>query len=256
VSGNTSMQVLLDELLRRQEADKPVKFWLRDDDAVEPSAALSRFSALTEAYSIPATLAVIPENTGEALVENLRNLNHINIAVHGWSHKNYAPETEKKQELGSHRPYGQVLVELSQGFNKLSALYADRFVPLLVPPWNRIAQGLIDSLSDMGFAGLSTFGHEKPATIKMINTHVDLIDWKSTRGGRASDLLVGEFVENIGATNKPIGFLTHHLVHDEAAWSFMESFFEATAHHRGCRWVSSREILNSALPDPRFPAQQ
>jgi peptidoglycan/xylan/chitin deacetylase (PgdA/CDA1 family) len=249
------MQVLLDELKRRQDAGNPVTFWLRDDDAVEPSAALSRFSALTEAYSIPATLAVIPENTGEALAENLRHMSHIDIAVHGWSHKNHAPETEKKQELGIHRPCEQVLVELSQGFNTLSTLYADRFVPLLVPPWNRIAHELIDSLSDIGFTGLSTFGHEKPEAIKMINTHVDLIDWKGTRGGRSSDLLVGEFIENICATQKPIGFLTHHLVHDEAAWSFMENLFEATARHKGCRWVSSREILNRGLPDPGFPAQ-
>jgi hypothetical protein len=255
VSGNIFMHVLSDELNRRKQAGKPVRFWLRDDDAVEPSTALSRFNTLTEAYSIPATLAVIPENTGEPLVENLDNLSHINIAVHGWSHKNYAPDTQKKQELGSHRPCEQVLVELSQGFNRLSALYTDRFVPLLVPPWNRIAQDLVGSLSDIGFAGLSTFGHEKPATIKMINTHVDLIDWKGTRGGRASDQLFGEFIENIRATDKPIGLLTHHLVHDEAAWSFMESLFEATAHHGGCRWVSSREILESTLPNPGFPAQ-
>jgi hypothetical protein len=256
------MQVLLDELKRRQDVGMPVEFWLRDDDAVEPSAALSRFNTLTETYSIPATLAVIPEQTGEALVESLHHMSHINIAVHGWSHKNHAPETEKKQELGSHRPSEQVLIELAKGFSRLSTLYGGRFVPLLAPPWNRIAHDLVDSLSDIGFAGLSTFGHEKPAAIKMLNTHVDLIDWKGTRGGRASDPLVGEFIENIRSTQKPIGFLTHHLVHDEAAWSFMENLFQATAQHEGCRWVSSPEILNmdrllfhEPLPDPRLPAQ-
>lgn len=239
------MRELLDELTHRQNVGKPVTFWLRDDDAVEPSAALSRFNSLTEAYSIPATLAVIPECTGEALVENLHQATHINIAVHGWSHKNYAPETQKKQELGSHRSVDAIVAELSKGFNRLSTSYADCFVPLLVPPWNRIAHDVVNSLADIGFTGLSTFGHEKPAVIKMINTHVDLIDWKGTRGARPSDTLVGEFIENIRTTEKPIGFLTHHLVHDEVAWSFMESLFEATSHHEGCRWVSSREILDT-----------
>ena len=126
---------------------------------------------------------------------------------------------------------------------------------MLVPPWNRIADDLVGSLPAIGFTGLSTFGHEKPAAIQMINTHVDLIDWKGTRGGRAADSLLGEFIENICATEKPIGFLTHHLVHDEAAWHFMEILFEATARHDGRLWVSSREILDRSLPDPGFPTQ-
>jgi len=248
------MQELLDELEHRRIAGKPVRFWLRDDDAVKPSAALSRFNTLTERYSIPTTLAVIPENTGKALVENLSHMKHINIAVHGWSHKNHAPENEKKQELGSHRSSELVLAELSRGLSKLSALYKDRFVPLLVPPWNRIADDLVDSLADIGFTGLSTFGHEKPAVIKMMNTHVDLIDWKGTRGGRESDQLVGEFIKIMRATEKPVGFLTHHLVHDELAWRFIEDFFEMTKHHDGCCWMSSREVLDETLPNPGFPA--
>jgi hypothetical protein len=255
VSKYLSMQVLLDELKRRQDAGNPVELWLRDDDAIEPSAALSRFNTLTKAYSIPATLAVIPENTGEALVENLAPLSHLNIAVHGWSHNNYAPDTQKKQELGNHRSFELVLAELSDGFEVLSTSYAERFVPLLVPPWNRIADDLVAYLPGIGFTGLSTFGHEKPAAIRMINTHVDLIDWKGTRGGRAADSLLGEFIENIRATQKPIGFLTHHLVHDEAAWHFMENLFEATAILDGRLWVSSREILDRALPDPGFPTE-
>jgi len=116
------MQALLDELNRRQDAGKPVRFWLRDDDAVEPTKALSRFNILTSSYSIPATLALIPENTEQALAEELQQMAHLNIAVHGWSHENHAPATQKKQELGNHRPQEQVLAELSNGFNKLFAL--------------------------------------------------------------------------------------------------------------------------------------
>lgn len=249
------MKKLLDELSRRQDAGSPVTFWLRDDDAVVPSAALDRFNTLTEAYSVPATLAVIPENTGEALAKCLQPMSHIDIAVHGWSHSNYAPATQKRQELGSHRPVELVLGELSKGFDNLSTLYAKHFVPILVPPWNRITPNLLDSLAGVGFTALSAFGQEEPAVIKMLNTHVDLIDWKGTRGGRATDLLIGDFINTIQTTRKPIGFLTHHLVHDDAAWAFMETLFDATVRHTGCRWVSSREILDKESPDPGFPAQ-
>lgn len=255
MSSASDMQPFLDELKRREDDGNPITFWLRDDDAIEPSDALDRFNSLTKAYSIPATVAVIPETTGQTLVENLRAMSHIHIAVHGWSHGNHAPESEKKQELGSHRPIDEVLAELSKGFKRLSSLYTNRFVPLLVPPWNRIADDVVSSLGSLGFKGLSTFGLEKPTPIKMINTHIDLIDWKGSRGGRNSDQLIGEFIRCSRATGNPVGFLTHHLVHDAAAWAFMENLFEASGHHGGCRWVSSEEILNDSFPDPRFPAE-
>jgi len=58
--------------------------------------------------------------------------------------------------------------------------------------------------------------------------------------------LIGEFIDNIQASEKPIGFLTHHLVHDEAAWYFMESLFEATSGYDGDLWVASRDLLDVA----------
>ena len=38
------------------------------------------------------------------------------------------------------------------------------------------------------------------------------------------------------AQDSPIGLLTHHLVHDAAAWALMELIFEATAGKPGCAW--------------------
>ncbi|MGG2478785.1 polysaccharide deacetylase family protein, partial [Rhizobium sp. BR5] len=54
----------LDECSRRGiTAD----LWLRDDDAVEPTAALDTLLDLCSSFSAPATLAVIPETTTEKL---------------------------------------------------------------------------------------------------------------------------------------------------------------------------------------------
>jgi len=64
---STSMKPLLDALNDRQEAGCPVQFWLRDDDAVEPTKPLDTLLTLTDRYLIPVTLAVIPAQSGEAL---------------------------------------------------------------------------------------------------------------------------------------------------------------------------------------------
>jgi len=254
VIQQNNMQQLLDEINRRHDAGSPVCFWLRDDDAVEPSAALTQFTGLTQTYAVPSTLAVIPSCTGTDLSLSLVDESLLTIAVHGWSHTNYAPADEKKQELGSHRSNELVTNELSRGFDKLSELYPKQFVPLLVPPWNRISAAVVAKLPTIGFKSLSTFGPEKSALIHRVNTHVDLIDWKGTRGGRLPEHLIADLIKVIRETDSPVGFLTHHLVHDAAAWRFLEALFEVTAQSSSCRWVSVTELMPPTSPDPGFPA--
>ena len=126
------------ELARWINANRTVRFWLRDDDAVDPTGALEQLLELGKQHAIPMTLAVIPARTGAALAERLQGEEGIIVAVHGWSHENHAPANEKKQELGPHRPLGAVTLELQQGFAFLRSRFPQRFVPVLVPPWNRL----------------------------------------------------------------------------------------------------------------------
>ncbi|ATN37575.1 polysaccharide deacetylase (plasmid) [Rhizobium sp. ACO-34A] len=236
---------LLDALNKAATAGERVQLWLRDDDAVEPTPALDRLFALTTAHAVPVTLAVIPENTGTPLSERLADEPHALVAVHGWSHRNYAPAGEKKQELGCHRPAETVLGELQAGFDKLVALHGSRFRPILVPPWNRISDDLLPSLSSIGFTSLSVFGKERSSSpIPLVNTHVDVMDWHGTRGGRPADVLFGELADWIVRDDRPpvIGVLTHHLVHDEAVRSFLEELFEATSRHPGCVWIDPAAV--------------
>jgi peptidoglycan/xylan/chitin deacetylase (PgdA/CDA1 family) len=239
---------LLKSLDRWARAGRTATFWLRDDDAVEPTAALDRLLELSAEYALPVTLAVIPEATGLRLTERLRDCPLVDVAVHGWSHRNYAGAGEKKQELGPHRAETVVLDELQTGLHKLAALYPERLVPVLVPPWNRISDPLKSHLARIGFRALSVFGPEKGASIPAINTHADIMDWHGTRGGRPLEAVVPEIVRRLDVNweqGGTMGLLTHHLVHDAAAWSLIEILVKATAGHEGCRW----RLLRDLLPD-------
>ncbi|HSX75868.1 MAG TPA: polysaccharide deacetylase family protein [Shinella sp.] len=227
---------LVEEIARRAATGRPLRLWLRDDDAVEPTAALDTLLALTERHAVPVLLAVIPAFTGAALAARLADAPLACVAVHGWAHENHAGAGEKNQELGAHRPVDTVLAELGRGFEHLSALHAGRFVPMLVPPWNRIAPAVVDGLPALGFKALSVFGPEKPAPLAVVNTHVDIIDWRGTRGARPAEAVIADLVRVSKAQDSPIGLLTHHLVHDAAAWALMELIFEATAGQPGCAW--------------------
>lgn len=228
-----------------QAEGRVARFWLRDDDAVEPTPALDRLLNICGRQGVPATLAVIPARAREVLATHLKGRGSIEIALHGWSHENHAPADQKKQELGSHRPADIVLGELAEGVQRLSALFDGQFVPVLVPPWNRIDTALLPHLGSVGVTGLSVFGPEKASALPVVNTHADIMDWHGTRGCRPAPDIVACIVERLGEMESggAMGLLTHHLVHDEAAWAFIDGVLAATAGHPACRWCGLRELL-------------
>lgn len=236
---------LLRALDLRATSGNPAKLWLRDDDAIEPTAELDQLLDLSEAANVPVTLAVIPAQSGQALAKRLDAAKGVSVAVHGWSHTNHAHAGEKKQELGPHRPTEQVLDELARGFNHLGHLNPQQFTPVLVPPWNRIAPHIVAELPTLGFRALSVYGPETTAPLPLFNTHVDVIDWRGTRSGRSDAVLMDEIAQAMAHSDAPIGLLTHHLVHDAQVWGFLTRFFALTATHPGCRWVSLPELIAS-----------
>ena len=225
--------------------------WLRDDDAVEPTPALDTLLDLCGGFSAPVTLAVIPEMTTDKPARHLDVSDIAQVAVHGWSHTNYAGEKEKKQELGSHRDPAVVLDELQSGLDKLHDLHGGRLVPMLVPPWNRIDAGTVEALAGLGYRALSVFGPEKSTRPPCLNTHVDVIDWHGSRGGRDDDVLFSETAARILTTAEnggTTGILTHHLVHDDNVWRFLRRLFEVTVDHPAARWRSSKDLVDDISP--------
>jgi len=246
-----SLDLLMDALNRAANEGKRYTFWLRDDDAIEPTDQLETLLALTGQARVPLTLASVPAGATAALAERIEAAPRVSIAVHGWDHVNHAPAEEKKQELGLHRGEAKILEEIENGLARIGSLFGAQSVAMLVPPWNRIDSALLPKLDAMGFRALSVFGPEKrEAPIPLLNTHVDIIDWKGNRGGRDQNILFAEVAGRIETlTGDPldtVGILTHHLDHDTAAWDFLERLFAHTADHPACHWMRSETILAAA----------
>lgn len=243
-----SWRALAAELARWCDAGRVADLWLRDDDAVEPTAALDRLLASAGRYDVPATLAVIPAFAGDRLAARLSAAPGVTVAVHGWRHENHAPVGKKKHELGPDRPMAVILDELAMAKATIDGLFKHRAAPLLVPPWNCIGNDLLSHLDGIGFAALSVYGRAVAAPLPVVNTHVDLIDWHGARGCRDQTELVTEVVGELRwrretGSREPIGILAHHLVHDDAAWAFLDTLLKATAANPGCRWVSVARLI-------------
>ena len=248
-----SWQALDDEIAGWRDAGRHAQLWWRDDDAADTGAALDRLLELQRQTAVPLALAVVPARATQALAERLASAPSIDVLQHGYAHADHALPPDKKSELGPHRPAMLVLGELGTGRMALERLFATRALPVLVPPWNRIAPGLVPALPEIGFTGLSTFAARRRAEpvkgLRQINTHVDLIDWKDRHKFVGQDAALAAMVEALrqsrAATSEPVGLLSHHLAMDEGAWDFLRSFLGKAIKLPGVKLCSARDLFAS-----------
>ena len=246
-------QALDDEVARWCDAGRLVELWWRDDDAIDATPALDRLLDLHRTSRAPLALAVVPAHATAALAARLADEAAVDVLQHGYGHANHAAVDAKKTELGAERPAMMVLGELGTGWMALERLFGKRALPVMVPPWNRIAPMLVPALPEIGFTGLSTFGVRQRAEavrgLRQVNTHVDLIDWRRDRGFVGHDTALAALVSALATGRQgavePVGLLSHHLAMDEGAWDFLRSLLGRAVDTLGVRMRSAHELFAS-----------
>ena len=122
----------------------------------------------------------------------------------------------------------------------------------------RIDPALLPRLPGLGFTGLSTAkpraAREPLPGLIQANCHLDILQWRPQRQflgtAAALDLLCGHLAARRGGTAEipePSGLLTHHLVHDAAAWDFLAGLLARLAAHPAVHFLSVRAVF-AALP--------
>ncbi len=240
----------LDAELARWPAGSAVLWW-RDDDAVTATPALDHLLQL--AGGTPITLAVVPKRAEAALGRRLdqADARRVTIVQHGWSHRDHGDR--HKAELGPERPAATVLAELEAGREMLQALYGDRFVAVLVPPWNRIDPALIPKLAPH-YRGLSV-DKTRPDTptapgLAQAPAQIDLIDWNDGARFVGEEVVLDAITTHLAAQREghadqaePTGILTHHLVQDQPTSRFLEQLLPFLAARPAARWAMTTEIF-------------
>ena len=240
----------LDEISRWRDLGRTVEFWWRDDDAGPPSPALNRLLLLASHVQVPLALAAVPEEAGRDAFLDAGP--QVTVIQHGVDHRNRAAPGEKKTEFPPTEQVGAAVKRLASGRIRLERAAGPRFLPVLAPPWNRLSAPLLPGLAAAGLIGLSRFGVRKVTNSGLVevNTHVDIIDWKTTRAFCGVEQALGQAVRHLAArragtadSKEATGWLTHHAVHDEACWSFLERLFEATHALDGVHWRRANELF-------------
>jgi hypothetical protein len=248
---NGGWRNLADELARWRDAGRAAEFWWRDDDAGEMSPALARLFALAERSAVPLALAVIPARAEPELFARLPE--QAAVLQHGADHVNRAAGGAKKCEFPDSEAPQSALARLGEARERLARLAGGGTPAVLAPPWNRIAAALVPHLAGAGFRGLSLYGAraapEAARGLRQVNAHVDIVDWRGTRGFVGEEHALAAACAHLAARRtgradsaEPTGVLTHHAVHDEAAWTFLERLFDAT-RAAGARWLAAVEFF-------------
>jgi hypothetical protein len=249
-------QALDAELALWRAAGRRATLWWRDDDASGDSPSLQRLLAIAETAALPVALAAIPATVEPSLVDAVGESRFVTVVQHGYAHRNHAPPTERKMELGLHRDVQITLAELAGGFDALRQGFGEQFAPVLVPPWNRISDAVAARLPEIALRGLSTLGARKArcpvSGLVQCNTHVDVIAWRRQRGFIGVETAIDRLLAHLRSRregsadpDEPSGLLTHHLDMREAGWAFVVEL-AARTRERGAEWIDIRRALSEA----------
>ena len=244
---------LRQELDRWHEAGIEATFWWRDDDAMSGGQPLEQLLALRRKCGVPLALAVIPASCESSLVESICDDPQVLVLQHGYAHSNHAAAGELKLELGGKRNPKAILEDLANGYERLANLFEKSYCPVLVPPWNRIDDQVLEHLSGLGLVGISTYRvrkkrHPAPGLLQ-VNTHLDPVHWRGGQGFIGVFPSIAMLIQHLAARrtgyrdlDEPSGILSHHLAQNDACWRFVEDLLAFLNNHPATRWTDAREI--------------
>ena len=241
-----------DELAAWAHAGLTPRFWWRDDDAQEPTEALERLIALSDAHKVPAHLAVIPHGLSSALAPRLHRAAHIHTVQHGFAHINHEPKGNPASEIGDTRDIALQCADLTDGWQILTRAALPRLLPLLVPPWNTIAAETRRCLPRLGYRALSSYAgrnaQDPVPGLMQLDGHLDPVRWKQGRVFRGTDKMLGLIIETMQAHRAahdptPICYLTHHLQTGDDIWDFTDQMF--TRLEGRVTWLSLSNLLGA-----------
>jgi hypothetical protein len=159
----------------------------------------------------------------------------------------------KRIEVGGERSTDEIQTQLATGCEKLQDAFADQFLPVMVPPWNRIESRTYAALVIAGFCGVSSMwarANAYPAEgLLQVNTHLDPVNWRHDRGFIGESMAIAHICNHLlnrrtagQASNEPTGILTHHLAQTEEVWDFVRRLMLKLSEHPAVEWLDARSI--------------
>ncbi len=241
------------ELRRWRAAGQTARIWWRDDDASGSASAregllLERLVRVSAETGAPLVLAVVPAGELSGLANRLEGAATVTVIQHGVDHQN-----RREGAAAGEFPDGwsqlQLQEALAAGWSRMAGL--PRAMKVFAPPWNDVHPHLERALRANGYIGWSANGTVAASgACCRLDAHLDLMRWRGGARFRGRGKLLGAFAAELrrrrlsGLWDAPIGLLSHHLAHDDAAWAFLGDFLRWTKAQPQLSWVSLPDLMS------------
>lgn len=230
-----------------QQHDDVVVFFRADDVGV-PGSTFARLINVFRRHQVPLTLSVVPAWLTRTRWQQLQELCREDQPLwcwtqHGWRHLNHEPQG-KKLEFGPSRSISRKRKDLFLGFQRLSELMGEVFVPAFTPPWNRCDEETLTALPDLGYKALSRSLAAQSlasATVPEYPVSVDLHTRKEKDGAKGWQNLLEELRENLARGF--CGIMIHHKRMNDAAFIFLDVLLTALKGWQNGRLVHLGTLL-------------
>jgi hypothetical protein len=236
------------------------------------SSSLAHLHRLATRYDITIGLAAIPGKVHPSLLQFMREEGRrFHPMCHGWQHVNYAAAGRKPSEFGDDRSMSALIQDAQLALSTFRKYFVNYDV-VFVPPFGQISRPMIRALPGIGFAGLSggprwlerkllhlsSWAVRIPrvnfagwSSIPRLDVQIDPIDWRR-RTAHSTDTICNVIVRCLRlrrmgfiASDTPIGFVTHHLDHDDKVWAICNDVLNFLRHHDAVEFLQVGQFFGS-----------
>ena len=231
------------ELERWRRQGRRPRLWWRDDDARAPGPQLRRLLVHATRADVPLCLAVIPYGLDPDLCAAVAPYVRVTILQHGFDHLNKAGAAPS--EFSPADAPEQVAARLADGWARLDGF--ERRLPVYVPPWNSLTPNVEAALVLCGNRAVSAWS--QLSSPGRVDTHVDLMRWRGEPRFAGRERVLARLTAQLhlrrrfGAWEEPVGLLTHHLVHDEDAWRFLDDLLLFPPLQADAEWPDAAALF-------------
>jgi hypothetical protein len=249
------------------------RFWIRDDDACKTSGPLVRLHEFAARYDIAVGLAIIPGKVHASLLEFMSDEGcRFHPMCHGWQHINHAPAGRKPAEFGEGRPVAAAIKDAQLAFSAFRKHFA-RCDAVFVPPFGQISSGMTKALPAIGFTAVSagpgwlerklyyllplavripTIRFPRQPEIPRLDVQIDPIDWQKGTA-HSADTICNAILRSLRprrmgflASDLPVGFVTHHLAHDDRIWAACNDAMDVLRDHPAAEFLHVGQFFGMA----------
>jgi len=196
------------------------KLWLRDDDFCKFTPNFQSLCTVLE-YGMPLVISAVPYRlrlSQDDKIKLSRKPGNLSFCVHGYNHANNGAIKGGPSEFPADRDIQAVRKELEFGVAQIMGTFAQKFLPIFVPPWNYVAAEYLPILKDLGIkivSGAKSRAQPEIDGIRGLHIDIDLLDYPPTPPYpmKRVDVLDAEFMKAIDGWQEKtpvIGVLSHH----------------------------------------------